>query len=39
MTISDGHAHAPADPGMGIDRDPDAVRRMSVDELTREIRQ
>ena len=39
MTIRDGHAHAPNDPGLGIDWDWDAVRRMSVEEFTREVRQ
>ena len=39
MTIEDGHAHAPEDPGIGIDWDWDAVRGMSVEEFTREIRQ
>jgi L-alanine-DL-glutamate epimerase-like enolase superfamily enzyme len=39
MTIRDGHAHAPDDPGIGIDWDWDAVKRLSVEEFTREIRQ
>ena len=39
MTIEDGHAHAPEEPGIGIDWDWDAVRGMSVEEFTREIRQ
>ena len=39
MTIRDGHAYAPDDPGLGIDWDWDAVKRMSVQEFTREIRQ
>jgi L-alanine-DL-glutamate epimerase-like enolase superfamily enzyme len=38
MTIRDGHAHAPDDPGIGIDWDWDAVKRLSVQEFTREIR-
>jgi L-alanine-DL-glutamate epimerase-like enolase superfamily enzyme len=39
MTIRDGHAYAPDNPGLGIDWDWDAVNRMSVQEFTREIRQ
>ena len=39
MTIKDGNAYAPDDPGIGIDWDWDAVKRMSVEEFTREIRQ
>ncbi|HMQ93187.1 MAG TPA: mandelate racemase/muconate lactonizing enzyme family protein [Amaricoccus sp.] len=38
MTIADGYAHAPEDPGIGIDWDWDAVRGRSVEEFTREIR-
>lgn len=39
MKIRDGHAYASNDPGLGIDWDWDAVRGMSVDAFTREIRQ
>ena len=38
MTIRDGHAYAPGEPGLGIDWDWEAVRGMSVAEFTREIR-
>ncbi len=38
MKIEDGHAHAPNEPGLGIDWDWDALRGMSVPEFTREIR-
>jgi L-alanine-DL-glutamate epimerase-like enolase superfamily enzyme len=38
MTIRDGYAHAPDVPGIGIDWDWDAVRRMSVAGFDREIR-
>jgi L-alanine-DL-glutamate epimerase-like enolase superfamily enzyme len=38
MRIEDGHAVAPSEPGIGIDWDWDAVKRMSVNEFTREIR-
>ena len=39
MTIKEGHAWAPSDPGIGIDWDWGAVKRMSVEEFTREIQQ
>ena len=39
MTIKDGNAYAPDDPGIGIDWDWDAVKRMSVEEFTGGIRQ
>ena len=38
MTITDGYAYAPNDPGIGIDWDWDAVGARSVKEFTREIR-
>ncbi|PSJ63012.1 mandelate racemase/muconate lactonizing enzyme family protein [Pseudaminobacter soli (ex Li et al. 2025)] len=37
MRIEDGYAHAPGEPGIGIDWDWDAVRGMSIPEFTREI--
>jgi L-alanine-DL-glutamate epimerase-like enolase superfamily enzyme len=37
MRIEDGYAHAPSEPGIGIDWDWDAVRGMSIPEFTREI--
>lgn len=38
MAIEDGHALAPSAPGIGIDWDWEAVRRMSVAEFTTEVR-
>lgn len=37
LHIEDGHAVAPATPGLGIDWDWDAVRGMSLGEFTRDI--
>jgi L-alanine-DL-glutamate epimerase-like enolase superfamily enzyme len=34
MTIENGHALAPNEPGIGIDWDWDEVRRRSIDEFT-----
>jgi L-alanine-DL-glutamate epimerase-like enolase superfamily enzyme len=38
MRIEDGHAFAPSEPGIGIDWDEEALRRMSVAEFTTEVR-
>jgi L-alanine-DL-glutamate epimerase-like enolase superfamily enzyme len=37
MEIVDGHALAPSEPGLGIDWDWDALKRLSVPEFTREF--
>ncbi|WP_394890616.1 mandelate racemase/muconate lactonizing enzyme family protein [Mesorhizobium sp. AaZ16] len=37
MEIVDGHAVAPSEPGIGIDWDWEALKRLSVPEFTREI--
>jgi L-alanine-DL-glutamate epimerase-like enolase superfamily enzyme len=39
MRIENGHAHAPSEPGIGIDWDWDAVRGKSIDEFTTVITQ
>lgn len=38
MTIKDGHAYAPNEPGIGIDWDWDAIKARSVKEFTTEVR-